>query len=346
LGSHAKQRQCAAGNAKEKAKQSIYVIKLYLKIDGMKPEILAYLAAFEQVAQHRSLTYAAHAMGVTPAALSQTIKKLEARLDVRLFDRTTRSVNLTEAGRIYLERISPALASLREATEDLQLQAGVEGGTLRLTISHPAGKVLVEPMLAEFFAHHPHIHVELVYDDGFVDIVREGFDIGIRNGESLEGDMVAMPLTQDLTMSFGASPAYLQAHGVPQHPDELEHHQCINYRMSSSGAVYKWEFNIDGKLCERAVSGPLTVNHGETAMRAALDGVGLITGWRDSMSGAFHAGQLVEVLKPYWASFPGFYAYYPHRTHLPLKTRIFLDFLVRHVQRNGFSNAADGKWRP
>ena len=191
-------------------------------------------------------------------------------------------------------------------------------------------------MLAEFFAHHPHIHVELVYDDGFVDIVREGFDIGIRNGESLEGDMVAMPLTQDLTMSFGASPAYLQAHGVPQHPDELEHHQCINYRMSSSGAVYKWEFNIDGKLCERAVSGPLTVNHGDTAMRAALDGVGLITGWRESMRGAFHAGQLVEVLKPYWASFPGFYAYYPHRTHLPLKTRIFLDFLVHMCSETAF----------
>ncbi|MDR3064764.1 MAG: LysR family transcriptional regulator [Comamonas sp.] len=305
----------------------------------MKPEILASLAAFEQVAQHRSLTYAAHAMGVTPAALSQTIKKLETRLDVRLFDRTTRSVNLTEAGRSYLERISPALINLREATEDLQLQAGVEGGSLRLTISHPAGRVLVEPMLAEFFAHHPHIHVELVYDDGFVDIVREGFDIGIRNGESLEGDMVAMPLTQDLTMCFGASPAYLQTHGTPQHPDELERHQCINYRMSSSGAVYKWEFNIGGKLSERAVNGPLTVNHGETGMRAALDGIGLMTGWRESMSDAFESGQLIEVLKPYRASFPGFYAYYPHRTHLPLKTRIFLDFLARHVQRSGFSSS-------
>ena len=309
----------------------------------MKPEILAHLAAFEQVAQHRSLTYAAHAIGVTPAALSQTIKKLETRLDVRLFDRTTRSVNLTEAGKAYLERVSPALTSLREATEDLQLQAGVEGGTLRLTISHPAGQVLVEPMLAEFFAHHPHIHVELVYDDGFVDIVREGFDIGIRNGESLEGDMVAVPLTQELTMCFGASPSYLRIHGTPQHPDELAQHLCINYRMSSSGAVYKWEFNIDGKLSERAVSGPLTVNHGNTAMRAALDGVGLITGWRESMGDAFKTGELVEVLKPYWASFPGFYAYYPHRTHLPLKTRVFLDFLVQHVQRNGLSKSVGGQ---
>ena len=144
-------------------------------------------------------------------------------------------------------------------------------------------------------------------------------------------------------MCFGASPSYLRIHGTPHHPDELEQHLCINYRMSSSGAVYKWEFNIDGKLSERAVSGPLTVNHGNTAMRAALDGVGLITGWRESMGDAFKTGELVEVLKPYWASFPGFYAYYPHRTHLPLKTRVFLDFLVQHVQRNCLSKAVGGQ---
>ncbi|MBF5004311.1 LysR family transcriptional regulator [Diaphorobacter caeni] len=298
----------------------------------MKPEILASLAAFEQVAQHRSLTYAAHALGVTPAALSQTIKKLETRLKVRLFDRTTRSVNLTEAGREYLERVTPALAHLREATEDLQFSAGVEGGTLRLTISHPAGRVLVEPMLAEFFALHPHIHLELVYDDGFVDIVRDGFDLGIRNGESLEGDMVAVRLTDEMVMSCAASPAYLRARGTPQHPDELaRHHQCINYRMSSSGGIYKWEFVIDGKLTERAVHGPLTVNHWGTALQAARDGLGLLIGWRESLLPALTSGELVEVLIPYRSSFPGFYAYYPHRTHLPMKTRVFLDFLLRRV---------------
>ena len=300
-------------------------------MEAMKPEILASLAAFEQVAEHRSLTYAAHALGVTPAALSQTIKKLETRLKVRLFDRTTRSVNLTEAGRIYLERVTPALAHLREATEDLQFSAGVEGGTLRITVSHPAGRVLVEPFLAEFFALHPHIHVELVYDDGFVDIVREGFDLGIRNGESLEGDMVALPLTQEMVMSCAASPAYLKAHGTPQHPDELEQHQCINYRMRSSGGIYKWEFLIDGKLAERAVHGPLTVNHWDTALNAARDGVGLLIGWRDSLAPVFESGELVEVLTPYHSRFPGFYAYYSHRVHLPLKTRVFLDFLMQRI---------------
>ena len=300
-----------------------------LKNAVMKPEILASLTAFEQVAQHRSLTYAAHALGVTPAALSQTIKRLEAKLQVRLFDRTTRSVNLTEAGRLYLERVTPALHSLREATEDLQFSAGVEGGTLRMTLAHPTGRVLVEPLLAEFFALHPHIHVELIYDDGFVDIVREGYDLGIRIGDSLDGDMIAVPLTPAFRMCCAASAAYLQAHGTPQTPDDLARHRCINYRLRSAGGIYKWEFNLDGKLVEREVHGPLTVNHGDTGLRAAMDGVGVVIGWDASLAAALHSGALVEVLADYSAMFPGLYAYYPQRAHLPRKTRVFLDFLVQ-----------------
>ncbi len=300
----------------------------------MKPEILASLAAFETVAQHRSLTYAAHALGITPAALSQTIKKLETRLQVRLFDRTTRSVNLTEAGRNYLASVTPALANLRQATEDLQFSAGVEGGTLRITLSHPTGRALVEPLLAEFFAHHPHIHVELIYEDGFIDIVREGIDLGIRIGESLEGDMVAVPLTDEFLMVCAASPGYLSAHGTPLHPDDLAQHQCINYRMRTSGGIYKWEFAVDGKIIERDVHGPLTVNHWEGGMRAALDGVGLVLGWSESLADDIHSGRLVEVLKPYRARFAGFYAYYPHRLQLPMKTRVFLDFLQMRMASN------------
>lgn len=306
----------------------------------MQSEILAALTVFEQVAQHRSLTYAAHALGVTPAALSQTLKKLEARLNVRLFDRTTRSVNLTEAGRLYLERVTPALAALRDATEDLQSSAGVEGGTLRLTLSHPAGQVLVEPLLPRFFALHPHIRVELVYDDGFVDIVRDGFDLGIRAGESLEGDMIAVPLTQTMRMCCAASPAYLARHGAPAHPDELVRHDCINYRMRSSGAIYKWEFEVGGKVVERAVEGPLTVNHWETGLRAAINGVGLFIGWSESMLLSLEAGDLTEVLVPFRSHFPGVYAYYPQRAHLPLKTRIFLDFLIQHLQQDNVRAAA------
>lgn len=297
----------------------------------MKPEILAALAAFEQVAAHRSLTQAAHALGVTPAALSQTVKKLEARLGVRLFERTTRSVNLTEAGRAYLERVAPALASLQGATEDLQSSAGVEGGTLRLTLSYPTGRVLLEPLLAEFFALHPHIGIELVYDDGFVDIVREGFDLGIRIGESLERDMIALRLTREFRLRCAAAPAYLRAHGTPRHPGELAAHRCINYRLRSSGALYKWEFRVGGALVEHAVHGPLVVNHWEAALNAAIDGVGLVMGWDRALAGPLADGRLVEVLAPYSPTFPGFYAYHPQRAHLPVKTRVFLDFLTARL---------------
>lgn len=297
----------------------------------MKPEILAALAAFEQVAASRSLTQAAHALGVTPAALSQTIKKLEARLGVRLFERTTRSVNLTEAGRAYLERVAPALASLKGATEDLQHTAGVEGGTLRITVGYATGRFLIEPLLPDFFARHPHIGVELVYDDGFADIVRDGLDLGIRIGESLERDMIAVQLTREFRLRCVASPAYLHAHGTPRHPDELAAHRCINYRLRSSGALYKWEFLVDGTVVERAVHGPLVVNHWEAGMNAAIAGVGIAVGWDTTLAEPLRTGALVEVLGRYSATFPGFYAYHPQRAHLPVKTRVFLDFLTARL---------------
>jgi DNA-binding transcriptional LysR family regulator len=297
----------------------------------MKPDILAALAAFEQVAASRSLTQAAHATGVTPAALSQTIKKLEARLGVRLFERTTRSVNLTEAGRAYRERVAPALASLTGATEDLQSSAGVEGGTLRVTLGYTTGRFLIEPLLADFFAAHPHIGLELAYDDGFVDIVREGLDLGIRIGDAVERDMIALRLTPEFRLRCAASPAYLRAHGVPRRPQDLAGHRCINYRMRSSGALYKWEFMDGGALTEVAVRGPLVVNHWEAGLSAAIAGVGITIGWAESLAPALGSGQLVEVLADCSATFPGFYAYYPQRAHLPVKTRVFLDFLAARL---------------
>lgn len=293
----------------------------------MQSDVLAALAAFEQVAAHRSLTQAAHALGVTPAALSQTIKKLETRLGVRLFERTTRSVNLSEAGHAYLARVAPALASLKAATEDLQSSAGVEGGTLRLTLSYMAGQFLIEPLLPEFFARHPHIGLELMYDDGFVDIVRDGLDLGMRIGESLERDMVAVPLTREFRMRCVASPAYLREFGTPRHPEELAAHRCINYRMRSSGAIYKWEFLVDGAITEYAVRGPLVITHWQTGLNAAVAGLGIAMGWDLTLAEPLRTGALVEVLPEYSAGFPGLYAYHPQQAHLPLKTRVFLDFL-------------------
>jgi DNA-binding transcriptional LysR family regulator len=298
----------------------------------MKPDVLAALAVFDRVAKTKSITQAANALAVTPAALSQTLKKLEAKLGVRLFERTTRSVNFTEAGAEYWERVGPLLAKLKEATEDLQTSAGKEGGTLKITLGHITGAVLIEPLIAKFCAEHPHITVELLYDDGFIDIVREGFDAGIRPGESVAKDMIAVKLTKEFRIITAASPAYLKQHGTPQHPRDLQTHRCINYRMRTSGALYKWEFQEGRRVVEYALKGSLIVNHHGSARRAAIDGVGVIHGLSEGLMPEIKAKRLTEILANYSPSFPGFYFYYPRREHLPIKTRVFLDFLKRELR--------------
>jgi DNA-binding transcriptional LysR family regulator len=297
----------------------------------MKADVLAALAAFDRVAKLKSITQAANALDVTPAALSQTIKKLEAKLGVRLFERTTRSVNFTEAGAAYWERVSPLLANLKAATEDMQASAGKEGGTLKLTLGHITGDVLLEPLIAKFCLAYPHITVEMIYDNGFVDIVRDGFDAGIRLGESVEKDMIAVQLTKEFRLRTVASPAYLKQHGRPQHPRDLVDHRCINFRMRSSGGLYKWEFQEGRRVVEYAVKGPLIVNHHAAALRAAIDGVGIIHGLSEHLLPDIKAKRLTEVLSEYSPRFAGFHFYYPRREHLPIKTRVFLDFLKKEL---------------
>jgi DNA-binding transcriptional LysR family regulator len=299
----------------------------------MKSDVLAALAVFDRVAKTKSITQAANALNVTPAALSQTLKKLEAKLGVRLFERTTRSVNFTEAGAEYWQRIGPLLANLTAATEDLQANAGQEGGTLKLTLGHITGAVLLEPLIAKFCSAYPHITVEVIYDDGFVDIVREGFDAGIRLGESVAKDMIAVKLTQEFRLRTAASSMYLKKYGVPSHPRELANHRCINFRMRTSGALYKWEFQEGKRIVEYAVKGPLIINHHSAALRAALDGVGIVHGLSESVAPEIKAKRLIEILPEFSPSFPGFYFYYPRREHLPIKTRVFLDFLRSNVAK-------------
>lgn len=297
----------------------------------MNPEILSAMTAFARTAELRSISGAAAALGVTPAAMSQTIRKLEARLGARLFERTTRSVNLTEAGRTYWERVAPLLAGLAEATEDLQTQASVPGGLLRITLPMVTGQLLIEPLLAEFHALHPHITLELAYQDALVDIVKEGFDAGIRLGESLQRDMIAVPLTREFRLRTYAAPGYLAQHGTPQAPADLLHHRCINYRMPSTGALYRWEFLEKRRIVSMAVHGPLIVNHWMTMMEAAVRGLGLCHIVPEAAEPHVAQGRLVEVLAKYSPSFDGLYIYHPRRQQLPVKTRVFIDFLKGRV---------------
>jgi DNA-binding transcriptional LysR family regulator len=292
----------------------------------MKPDVLAALGAVDRVAKTKSITQAANSLAVTPAALSQTLKKLEAKLGVRLFERTTRSVNFTEAG------VGPLIEGLTEATEDLQTSAGKEGGTLKLTLGHVTGAVLIEPLIAKFCAAHPHIALEIIYDDGFVDIVRDGFDAGIRLGEAVAKDMIAVKLTKEFRICTAASPSYLKRYGTPKVPLDLHEHRCINFRMRSSGGIFKWHFQEGRRVVEYTMKGPLIVNHYSSALRAAIDGVGVIHGASERLMPEIKAKRLVEVLSDFSPSLPGFQFYHPRREHLPIKTRVFLDFLKRELR--------------
>lgn len=316
----------------------------------MNPDILAAMTAFARTAELRSISGAAALLGVTPAAVSQTIRKLETRLGVRLFERTTRSVNLTEAGRTYWERVAPLLAGLADATEDLQTQASVPGGLLRITLPMVAGQLLIEPLLGEFHRLHPHVRLELAYQDALVDIVKEGFDVGIRLGESLQRDMIAVPLTREFRLRTYAAPEYLAQHGTPQAPADLLQHRCINYRMASSGALYRWEFLEKRRIVSLAVQGPLIVNHWATTLEAAAQGLGLCHAVPEAAAPYMAQGRLVEVLSKYSPSFDGLYIYHPRRQQLPVKTRVFIDFLKGRleggIRRSDTAAASDTRGLP
>src|SRR5262245_58199960 len=221
----------------------------YSRHNRLRPDLLGGLVAFQRAAESPSFSAAAAQLGVTTAALSQTIKRLEERLGIRLFDRTTRSVRLTEAGRAYLGRCRPALIEIVAATEDLVVSGAAQSGLLRLSLPRLAG-YLIEPHLAAFFERYPNVRIELAFDDRLVNIVEEGFDAGIRIGEMVERDMVAVPLTRDLRLVAVAAPGYLPRHGAPQTPRELARHNCITFRFPSIRRIYKWELAERGRVVE------------------------------------------------------------------------------------------------
>src|SRR3954463_8609630 len=199
------------------------------------------LLAFWKVAEHRGFAAAAGGLEVSPSALSQAIRTLETRLGVRLLNRTTRSVSLTEAGEAYLSRIGPALADVLEAGEQLHALQGRPSGLLRLNSARISIAMVLQPLLAGFLKAYPDVQIELTNDEGYVDIVERGFDAGIRMGESVQKDMVAVPLGSPVAVTIVGSPEYFKRHGIPRHPRDLVHHNCVRFRFSGSGAIYKWE---------------------------------------------------------------------------------------------------------
>lgn len=308
------------------------------------PSLLPSLAWFALVAQHGSFTKASAEVGITRAALSQNLKALEQRLNVRLLHRTTRNLSLTEAGRQLLDELQPALSNIQRAIDELD-EAGLEpSGLLRVNTSRIAAKMLLEPHMGEFLTRFPKLKLELVMDDGLSNIVAEGCDAGLRFGERLAEHMVAVPVSPPMEMAVVATPDYLKRYGRPEQPTDLSQHNCVRYRQTSSGAIFRWEFSAPAKSAKAArhdftvePHGNVTTNDDEGMIRAALQGVGLVQHLELALRPYLLDGRLVRVLQPWCKPFPGLYLYTPTRDKMPAKVRALIDFLVEkrellHVQ--------------
>ncbi|MGO4262020.1 LysR family transcriptional regulator [Lysobacter sp. TAB13] len=293
----------------------------------MRGNDYAELRAFAAIAEHGSFVRAAAHLGLSPSALSQTIRSLEERLGVRLLNRTTRSVAPSEAGQRLLARLQPAMADLDAAVADLRSQRDTPAGLLRINSSRIAAIQHIAPLLGPFHQRYPDILIDLVTDDRLVDIVAGRFDAGVRLGEMVEKDMITVRLGGPAEMMVVAAPSYLQRCGAPADPRELRDHRCINFRWPTDGSLYHWEFQRGAEKLEAAVDGPLIVTEPEVAQRAALDGIGIAYLFDFHVREHLAAGRLVQLLPQWTPAFPGFYLYYPSRRQMPAPLRAFVEFL-------------------
>jgi DNA-binding transcriptional LysR family regulator len=286
------------------------------------------LHAVVAVSTHRSFRRAAAELGMSPSALSHAIAALEQRMGVRLFNRTTRSVSLSEAGEQFLARVRPALREISAAMEAVNAFRDTPTGTLRINSSEGAAR-MVAPIVFEFMRRYPDMQVDLVTEGRLVDIVADGFDAGIRATETVPQDMVAVPCGPPLRFVVVGSPAYFAAHGKPRSPADLASHACIRSRYAGGG-VYKWEFEKRGEELAIDVGGPLTLDNHDLMVDAALHGVGLV--WTSEWYVATHiaAGRLATVLDDWSPPYPGLCLYYPGHRHVPAGLRAFID-VVRDI---------------
>lgn len=290
------------------------------------------LAIFLAIAQHRSFRKAAVEMGVTPSALSHSLRGIEERLEVRLVNRTTRGVGLTEAGERLFDRIRPAFLDIEDALEDLDNFRSEPYGKLRINASRVAARLTLLPVVSRFLEAYPAVEVEAVIDDAFVDTVTAGFDAGVRFGESIAADMIAVPLGPRHSFAVVGAPSHFERHGKPLTPHDLKTHPCIRYRFAS-GLFYRWEFERGGIELEIEVQGPLTLGDQDIMLGAVLDGAGLAYMFEEQVRPHIAEGRLIRVLEDWCPYYPGFFLYYPSRRQLPTALRAFVDFIKADTAR-------------
>lgn len=293
----------------------------------MTRQPLNELAAFAAISRSRSFTAAAAELGVSPSALSHAMRSLEERLGVRLLSRSTRSVAPTEAGVALLERLIPALEQIDEGLTALSDWRDDPAGVVRLTTFHWIASTLLAERLPAFLARHPDITVEVNVDDGLRDIVASGFDAGIRLGESVEKDMIAVRIGAPLRTVVVATPTYWLAHSKPDHPRDLRRHACIGYRTLSSGALMPWDFEMKGREIRQQVTGPLVCNSSDLALAVVRSGRGV--GWHmeQDVRADLDAGRLEQALDDWCQPYPGAFLYHPSRRQTPAPLRALIDFL-------------------
>lgn len=293
----------------------------------MRREDIADISAFVQVAEAGSFTKAAQQMGISQSALSQIVRRLEERLDVRLLARTTRSVAPTAAGDRLVARMAPMLRDLEAGLTELVESRDRPAGHIRLTCVEHAARTVVAPALARLLPDYPDLTVEVIVDYGLVDVVADRFDAGVRLGAQVEKDMIAVRISPDIPMAVVATPAHLAGQGRPQVPEDLVDRRCIGLRLPSSETLYPWRFLHQGRDTRVRVSGPVIFNTIEMMHRAALDGLGLALLPLDIVADDLAAGRLDQVLAEETPSLPGYHLYYPNRRHATPAFRLLVDAL-------------------
>jgi DNA-binding transcriptional LysR family regulator len=292
---------------------------------------LGDLNAFVAVARARGFREGARQSGTSPSGLSEAVRRLEAQLGVRLLNRTTRSVVLTEAGHGLLERLGPALTEVESALDVVNGFRNQPAGSLRLNVPVSAARLVLPGIVPPFLAAYPGIRLEVVAEESFVDVLAAGCDAGIRYEERLEQDMIAVPIGPRVQrFATAASAAYLDRHGRPEHPRELLDHACLLGRFPSGALTTLWEFERDGEVVRVDPTGPLIVGLGgaaDLAVEAAVAGVGIVKLFEGWLRPHLDSGALEPVLEPWWQGFSGPFLYYPGRRLVPAPLRAFIDFI-------------------
>jgi DNA-binding transcriptional LysR family regulator len=288
---------------------------------------IADLTAFIAIIDEGSFAKAAAKIGVSPSAISQTLKSLERRLGVRLINRTTRSLAPSEAGAGLLDRLRPAITEIDAAVADAQATTSVPSGTLRINVLRTTGKHLFAAALTEFHRAYPDVKIRLIVQDALADIVAGGFDAGVRLGQSLEQDMIAVGIGNKLQLVVVGAPAYFEQNGWPSHPRELQHHFCLNAESPTDGTLLRWRFERDGERIDVAVDGPMVTNDASFLRQAAIDGLGLAYLFEQDLLPDLASGSL-QIALAGWSPPPlRLYLYHPSRVHMRPALRAFIDFL-------------------